>query len=205
MAVQPTRTRLSADDRRDQILAAARTAFLRAGYAGTRIRDISEEAGVNEALLYRHFESKAAIFDAAIAQPLEDMVERLLELGDTVKRDPGEAPLRRDTVEKLLGEVITMMGVLTPLLGVVLFGDQERGQAFYANHLTPALERLGKGAFSAVTAWSDEFAAKMVVVSGMGTALMFALDERFGGTLAEDRDRVVAFMANSVVASASGP
>src|SRR6516162_10180602 len=55
-------TRLSARDRRRQILAIASGIFARKGYQGTTTREIAEEAGVNEALLFRHFPSKENLY-----------------------------------------------------------------------------------------------------------------------------------------------
>ena len=47
-----------------RILAAARELFERNGTRGTTTREVAERAGVNEATLFRHFGSKAALLDA---------------------------------------------------------------------------------------------------------------------------------------------
>src|SRR5437588_149420 len=67
----PGRTRLKGEERRQLILEAARRVFLETGFAGARTRRIAEEAGITEALLYRFFPSKLAIYEAAVLQPLE--------------------------------------------------------------------------------------------------------------------------------------
>jgi AcrR family transcriptional regulator len=54
--------RLSARDRRQQILEVASGIFARKGYQGATTREIAEEAGVNEALLFRHFPSKENLY-----------------------------------------------------------------------------------------------------------------------------------------------
>ncbi|HEV3315340.1 MAG TPA: TetR/AcrR family transcriptional regulator [Candidatus Angelobacter sp.] len=54
--------RLSAQDRRQQIMTIAVGLFARKGYQGTTTREIAEEAGVNEALLFRHFPSKENLY-----------------------------------------------------------------------------------------------------------------------------------------------
>lgn len=54
--------RLSAQDRRDQIMEIATGLFARQGFEGTTTRQIAEEAGVNEALLFRHFPSKEKLY-----------------------------------------------------------------------------------------------------------------------------------------------
>jgi AcrR family transcriptional regulator len=55
-------SRLSATDRRQQILEVASAIFARKGYQGTTTREISGEAGINEALLFRHFPSKENLY-----------------------------------------------------------------------------------------------------------------------------------------------
>ena len=75
----PVRTRLTADARREQIIEAAREVFARSGRAGARTRDLAEAAGINEALLYRHFDSKEDLYEAAVAAPLEQAVATLVE------------------------------------------------------------------------------------------------------------------------------
>jgi TetR/AcrR family transcriptional regulator len=54
--------RLSALDRRRQIMRAASGLFARRGYGGTTTREIAERAGINEALLFRHFPSKEKLY-----------------------------------------------------------------------------------------------------------------------------------------------
>ncbi len=54
--------RLSALDRRRQIMRTASTLFARRGYRGTTTREIAERAGINEALLFRHFPSKEKLY-----------------------------------------------------------------------------------------------------------------------------------------------
>jgi AcrR family transcriptional regulator len=54
--------RLSALDRRRQIIRTASALFARRGYRGTTTREIAERAGINEALLFRHFPSKEKLY-----------------------------------------------------------------------------------------------------------------------------------------------
>jgi AcrR family transcriptional regulator len=54
--------RLSAVDRRRQIIRAASGLFARRGYGGTTTREIAERAGINEALLFRHFPTKEKLY-----------------------------------------------------------------------------------------------------------------------------------------------
>lgn len=74
--------RLSRSQRREQILEAAKTAFARTGFAATGLGDIAAEAGISQAILYRHFDSKTDLYRAV----LERVCERLAE---TVGERPG--------------------------------------------------------------------------------------------------------------------
>jgi AcrR family transcriptional regulator len=56
----------SQDERRAQILEAARTCFIRNGYGHTRVDDIAKEAGLSKGGVYFHFSSKREIFDALL-------------------------------------------------------------------------------------------------------------------------------------------
>ena len=57
-----TGSRMSAEERRLSILHAAVPLFARFGFNGTTTKQIAEAAGVSEALLYRHFPGKEALY-----------------------------------------------------------------------------------------------------------------------------------------------
>ena len=61
---------LAREDRRAQILGAAAAAFARAGYASTSMSEVAREAGVTRVLLYRHFDSKDALYRAVLDDAL---------------------------------------------------------------------------------------------------------------------------------------
>lgn len=52
--------------RREQILAAATTAFARGGFVATSLDDVAQEAGVSRVILYRHFDSKSELYRAVL-------------------------------------------------------------------------------------------------------------------------------------------
>lgn len=58
--------RMSAEERKQNIIQAALKKFAANGFNGTVMRDISKEAGINEALIYRYYPSKEALYSAAI-------------------------------------------------------------------------------------------------------------------------------------------
>jgi AcrR family transcriptional regulator len=66
--------RLPRAQRREQILAAATTAFARAGFAATSLDDVAREAGISRMIVYRHFDSKRDLYREAL-QRIGDLIE----------------------------------------------------------------------------------------------------------------------------------
>jgi AcrR family transcriptional regulator len=62
---EPVR-RMPRAQRREQILEAATHAFARAGFAGTGLDHVADEAGISRVILYRHFESKTDLYRAVL-------------------------------------------------------------------------------------------------------------------------------------------
>src|ERR1700687_2881738 len=58
--------RMSCDERKERILAAVRKIFAHKGLEGTTTRELAKEAGVSEALLYKHYPSKEALYKAML-------------------------------------------------------------------------------------------------------------------------------------------
>jgi AcrR family transcriptional regulator len=54
---------------KEQLLKAARDVFSEKGYARGGIREIASRAGVTEPMIYQHFGSKKALFEAATVEP----------------------------------------------------------------------------------------------------------------------------------------
>jgi len=66
------------DPKRQVILRQARSAFVREGYAGTRIEPIAREAGVSTATLHALFDGKAELFAAVIDDAAEDFSRQMV-------------------------------------------------------------------------------------------------------------------------------
>jgi AcrR family transcriptional regulator len=70
---QPTRRRLPADERRAAILETAGPLFGEHGYEGVTLDEIAAAAEVTKPVLYRHFESKKALYIALLERHREDL------------------------------------------------------------------------------------------------------------------------------------
>src|SRR6266545_609731 len=68
MATAQLRTtgRVTAEDRRQQILKVATDLFADQGFKGTKTRQIADRAGVNEAIIFRHFPTKEDLYWSVI-------------------------------------------------------------------------------------------------------------------------------------------
>lgn len=130
--------RLSGEERRAQLLAVAREEFLRTGPDATRIADIAEHAGVNVALIYRHFSSKDELFEAAILEPLNGFVGRVFDqAGDDL--DPAD---HEEFVRSFILAILELFVEMVELFGMVLFSDREAGHDFYRDRVVPFITNV---------------------------------------------------------------
>jgi AcrR family transcriptional regulator len=67
------RKRIARDARRELIEGAAARLFAERGYGGTTIDQIASDAHVTKPMVYRHFESKKALYLALLARHRHDM------------------------------------------------------------------------------------------------------------------------------------
>ncbi|MFF8288898.1 TetR/AcrR family transcriptional regulator [Streptomyces sp. NPDC016309] len=123
---------------RERLLAAASGLFAERGYERATVRDIASRARVNQALLFRHFGSKRALF------------------GEVVSRD-GTEQLRNTPPERLVETVLTSM-LAPPALD---------GGGGSSRSLETLLRSVGAGdeVSAAVTALGDDYARALATLS----------------------------------------
>jgi len=68
------------NDRALRIVAAAREEFSKRGYAGARVEQIAERAGVNKQLLFYYYHSKRGLFQAVLSQAAAELEGALASL-----------------------------------------------------------------------------------------------------------------------------
>jgi AcrR family transcriptional regulator len=73
--MSPTATRMSADERREAILEAARDEFASTGYHGTSTETIADRAGISQPYLFRLFGTKKELFVASIRRCFREALE----------------------------------------------------------------------------------------------------------------------------------
>ena len=176
------RRRLTAADRREQLLAAAREVFLASGSHGARTRHIAEAAGVNEALLYQHFSSKEELFHEAVVQPLRDVISAVSAVGGTLPAFDPDARIQRDLTQQYLAELLRVLLDVTPLVGLVLFAGHESGTRFYGELVEPLLDAITEVVRGSFPTWSHrDFDARLVTTMVLGACGALAIERHFTG------------------------
>jgi AcrR family transcriptional regulator len=145
---------MNAEQRRSEIVAAARQAFLESGLSGTSLRDIARRAGITEGLLYHHFSSKDEIFRTAVEEPLNQLTRRLRDETHALagRPDVSKAELLEQANELFLGAMVT----IAPLLAVTLFADVEKGREFYRTTISPRLRTAVEAILTDIRGWTPE-------------------------------------------------
>ncbi|MFL6215599.1 MAG: TetR/AcrR family transcriptional regulator [Blastocatellia bacterium] len=82
-------SRMSAEDRRQQIVAIAGELFSQKGFRGTTTKEVAERAGVSEAIIFRHFATKDELYTAILTSKIQQAAERM-------KAQLSEAASRKD-------------------------------------------------------------------------------------------------------------
>jgi AcrR family transcriptional regulator len=170
-------------DTRGEILAAARESFAHKGFAGTTIRAVAAEAGVDPALVHHYFGAKDDLFLAALEIPVDPRTlvpgvlaegvagagERLLRLLLSVWDDPEtrlplialvRSGLSQEAPQTLLQQGILRM-VLAPLRAALPADEADRRVQLVASQMVGlvmtryllALEPLASMPVDDVVAW----------------------------------------------------
>lgn len=129
---------------RKRLVAAAREAFARSGFAGVNVADICVAAGIAKGSFYKYFDSKEAIFleaarstVAAVGEQFEELPARLSEHQAIEKLQLILGPVAPLLLEVATGELrhqANVVGVVAAIAGGL------------AGHVVPRLRTRGKGA-----------------------------------------------------------
>jgi AcrR family transcriptional regulator len=71
-----------AQESRRKILESAREIFFRDGFEAANLDEVAQRAGIAKGTIYRHFESKAELYVAVLAQNADVFVERMRQTVD---------------------------------------------------------------------------------------------------------------------------
>lgn len=146
--------RTSSIERQASLIAAAASLFARKGFNGTTTKEIAKAAGVSEALVFKYFPTKRALYAAILAEKVT-----INELLDAIE----ESSRKRDDrqVFSLIAGYRIRPGVDSTLLRLLLFSALEghelsdmffgkHHKVFYEHLATYIQTRIEDGAFRAV-------------------------------------------------------
>jgi AcrR family transcriptional regulator len=140
--IDEKQTRMSGGDRRRQIVDVAIRLFSEKGFRGTTTKEIALAAGVNEAIIFRHFATKKDLYSAILDQKacsadiqnLEASVEESMERGDD-----------RAVFEAIALHILDSNEIDDSFMRLYLFSALERHELadmFYRNQITFRYRRL---------------------------------------------------------------
>ncbi len=72
MGTVKTLNKLTSDERRQAIIQAVKAVFAKKGFDGTTTKELAASAGISEALLFKHFPNKEALYDSVIESCFDD-------------------------------------------------------------------------------------------------------------------------------------
>jgi len=124
----------------ERIKAAARKVFHQKGYAGTRTRDIAEEAGINHAMLNYYFRSKEKLFGIVM---METMGQFFKGVG-VILND--ESTSLEEKIEQVVANYIDLL-LEEPELPTFMFNEVRTNPEPFIAH-TPIRETLQDSALA---------------------------------------------------------
>lgn len=133
---------MRADERREQLIGVAVDLFSRKGFSGTTTKEIAAAAGVTEALIFRHFPTKDALYDAILRWRVDrsgalNWLERLQPLADA-RDDEG-------LIRAVISNVLLFHSENVDFLRLMFFAvleDHELAQSFRDRRIRPVYEFL---------------------------------------------------------------
>jgi AcrR family transcriptional regulator len=167
------------------ILDSARESFQRDGYANTRTRDIAERADVVEKVIYRHFGSKAKLFEAAVVDTVATFLHDHIASWQTYfdqKHDDVRAP----TAAFIAGLYDVLYDNRSLLQAYLAAASFDAGAGREHDLVGRALERL------------DELSARELTIAGLGRInILVTIRAMFGMLMSLAVYRDVLFPAGS--------
>jgi AcrR family transcriptional regulator len=83
-----TRTRLTAVERRNQLVQVGRAVFAEKGYEGTSVEEIAERAKISKPIVYEHFGGKEGLYAVIVDREMEYVIGQISEaIGTGTPRD----------------------------------------------------------------------------------------------------------------------
>ena len=112
------------------------------------MRQIADTAQTRQVVLYRHFSSKRELFEHAVLAPLETLLDQIGDISGLFGANVGSSATSVDRSEvdrsEMMRRHLSAVQQITPLLGVAVFGDLDKGSTFYRDQIAPHFDRAGR-------------------------------------------------------------
>lgn len=73
-----TRTRLTGQERREQLIGVGRSVFAEFGYEAATVEEIADQAGVSKPIVYEHFGGKEGLYAVVVDREVQDLLDRII-------------------------------------------------------------------------------------------------------------------------------
>lgn len=202
---KPRRKRLSPEERRAQIVAAARSLFAAEGTDNVSMRKIAKRVGITQAAIYQHFENKEAIFFVIIEGFFSDLLAAL-EAASAKEIEPLHrlrSAMRAYIEYGLSRPEEYRLVFMTPMSGLVRAGlavprtDEARQTPSKGSLAFDVLDRAVRDvALAGRTRFANtDLLAEAVWAAGHGIVSLLITHDQFPWT---DRERIVEFQLDLV-------
>lgn len=185
-----TRTRLTAVERRRQLVEVGRAVFAEKGYEGASVEEIAERAKISKPIVYEHFGGKEGLYAVVVDREMEYVIAQIAEaIGSGTPRDriegaalafmryvqerpDGFAVLKRDS--PAASGLANLLAEVAERVGDVLRSEFRR--AGYDSRLAPLYAQALIGMVTFVGQWwednskmsPDEAASHIAALAWMG-------------------------------------
>jgi AcrR family transcriptional regulator len=96
-----TRVRMTGPERREQLIAVARSVFAQRGFVAATVEEIAERADVSKPVVYEHFGGKDGLYAEIIGREIGQLLERITRALDA----PGPRQAVEQAAEAFLGYI----------------------------------------------------------------------------------------------------
>jgi len=116
--------RVCKEDRREQILLIASQIFSENGFNGTTTKEIAEQVGVSEAIIFRHFPSKQELYSAILDNKTTELMQPLwLKCEELMSKKDD-----REVFVTLAAQILEIIHTDPTLLRLIFYSALEKHQ-----------------------------------------------------------------------------
>jgi AcrR family transcriptional regulator len=164
------RVRMTATERREQLVGVARSLFSERGFEASSVEEIAERAGVSKPVVYQHFGGKEGLYAVVVDREVTALTERITAaldvphpklaaqaaadafLGYIEEREEGFRVLLRDAPSEMAGSSFAsvLVDVAASAEGLLL---EEFGERGFDETTAPMYARMLVGAVAMVGEW----------------------------------------------------